>query len=57
MPVAGKDKSASQGRFRMEENVVTKLLREAKKKEESVLIATDVARVVASLAAKDENWA
>ncbi len=56
MAPATKKDDKKDGRLKMEETVVTKVLREVKKKEEKDLKTTDVARVVSLLAAKDEGW-
>jgi hypothetical protein len=55
-PATKKDEKVKDGRLRMEETIVTKVIREVKKKEDKDLKATEVARVVSLLAAKDEGW-
>jgi hypothetical protein len=51
-----KAKETAEGRLRMENAVVNKVIREVSKKEQKDLMATDVARVVAAVAARDDNW-
>ena len=51
-----KENATKESRLKLENAVVQKILREVKKKEEVTLVATDVARVVTALAAKDDGW-
>ncbi len=51
-----KDVATKESRLKMEIGVVQKVIREVKKKEERNLVATDVARVVTTLASKNDGW-